>query len=106
MSTCFIQLYLAGGLVGSVMALLLHPEWWRLVHKHMWWPISIAFIVLWHLTSQLLLNRVVTDGKRIKWPFVWLFLYVGLSAAYCVVRYCQCIQTFQSSVPFPVPALV
>lgn len=35
---------------------------------------------------QIALNKWVTDGKRIKWPFVWLFLYVALSAGYCVVR--------------------
>ena len=35
---------------------------------------------------QIVLNKWVTDGRRIRWPFVWLFSYVALSAGYCVVR--------------------
>lgn len=90
-STCYVQLYLAGALLGSLCTLLLHPRWWQLVYDNIWWPLSIVFIICWHITSQQILNRVITDGKRIKWPFVWLFAYVGLSAGYCVVRsWCAC----------------
>jgi hypothetical protein len=85
-STCFIQLWLAGAVLGTVVMLLLHPEFWRFVGDYIWWPVSIVLIILWHVASQIALNKYVTDGKSIKWPWVWLFLYVALSAAYCVVR--------------------
>lgn len=66
--------------------LLCHPQTWEVAGEQYWWPVSIALIILWHAVSQTVLNKYVTDGKRIKWPFWWLFLYVGLSAGYCVVR--------------------
>ena len=75
-----------GGYIGIIAAALLHPQFWLMLERHKWWPISFVLIALWHKLSQGLLNKVVTDGKRIKYPFVWLFAYVALSAGYCVVR--------------------
>ena len=85
-STCYVQLLLAGVYIGAIAAALLHPQFWEMVWRHKWWPISFVLIALWHNLSQRVLNSVVTDGKRIKYPFVWLFSYVALSAGYCVVR--------------------
>eukprot|EP00892_Ulva_mutabilis_P002674 jgi/Ulvmu1/12407/UM009_0056.1 len=84
-STCFFQLWLGGAVLGAVLIPLLHPSFWRLVGDNLGWVISLAFILAWHILSQLLLNRYVTDGKRILRPFMWLFLYIALSAGYCVV---------------------
>jgi hypothetical protein len=84
-STCFIQLWLAGLLVGTIVTLLAHPQFWEFVAEYYWWPVSVLLILAWHIVSQTILNKYITDGKRIKWPFWWLFLYVGLSAGYCVV---------------------
>lgn len=85
-STCFFQLWIGALVLGAVLVPLLHPEFWVFVRDNIGWPISIALIILWHILSQIFLNRYVTDGKRIKKPFVWLFAYVALSSAYCVVR--------------------
>jgi hypothetical protein len=85
-STCYFQLWLAGLLVSSLIVLLLHPSFWELVVEYVDWPISILVIICWHIASQITLNKWVTDGKTIKKPFLWLFAYVALSAAYCVVR--------------------
>jgi hypothetical protein len=84
-STCYVQLLLAGGLIGFIIGALLHPQFWEVVRVHVWWPVSIALIILWHVITQKLLNTYVTDHKRIKRPFVWLFAYVALSAGYCTV---------------------
>lgn len=92
-STCFFQLWIGALVLGAVLVPLLHPEFWVFVRDNIGWPISIALIIVWHILSQIFLNRYVTDGKRIKKPFVWLFAYVALSSAYCVVR-----------TPPPVPA--
>lgn len=86
-STCFFQLWLAGLLLGTLIMVLLQPQWWEFVGRNACWPVSVLCIIFWHIVSQIVLNRWVTDGKRIKWPFVWLFLYVALSAGYCVVCY-------------------
>lgn len=85
-STCYFQLWLSGLLISSIITLLLHPSFWEFVGDYVGWPISIFFIICWHIASQLTLNRWVTDGKTIKKPFLWLFAYVTLSTAYCVVR--------------------
>lgn len=86
MSTCQVQLVMAGTFLMGVIGALIHPNFWQFVGQHYWWPISIVIIILWHIISQMLLNKYVTaDGKRIKWPFLWLFAYVALSAAYCMV---------------------
>lgn len=87
MSTCYVQLLLAGGLLSMLLAALLHPQFWEVVGEHIWWPISFVLITLWHMISQKLLNKYVTNGKRIRWPFVWLFAYVALSGGYCAVRF-------------------
>lgn len=87
-STCFFQLWLAALVLGAVLIPVLHPSFWALVGDNIGWVISFFIILAWHILSQLMLNRVVTDGKRIKRPFVWLFLYIGLSTGYCVVRPC------------------
>eukprot|EP00892_Ulva_mutabilis_P009432 jgi/Ulvmu1/6861/UM031_0066.1 len=84
-STCFFQLWLGGAVLGAVLVALLHPSFWRLLRDNIGWVISLAIILAWHVLSQLLLNRYVTDGKRILRPFMWLFAYIGLSAGYCVV---------------------
>ena len=89
-STCFFQLWLGALTLGAVLVPLLHPDFWVFVRAHIGWPISIAAILCWHIVSQVFLNRFVTDGKRIRWPFVWLFAYVALSSAYCVVRPAPC----------------
>ena len=81
-----MQLWLASVPLGLIIALLLHPQFWGWVGRHIWWPLSTVLMLLWHIMSQVLLNTYVTDGKRIKKPFVWLFSYVALSAGYCVVR--------------------
>ena len=86
MSTCFVQLWLASVPIGVIIGLLLHPQFWSLMGKYIWWPLSTVLMLLWHIGTQVLLNTYVTDGKRIKKPFVWLFTYVALSAGYCVVR--------------------
>ena len=80
---------LAGVYIGIIAAALLHPQFWLMLGRNISWPISFLFIALWHKLSQRLLNKVVTDGKHIKYPFVWLFSYVALSAGYCVVRLCN-----------------
>ena len=85
-----MQLGLVGLLLGSIVTLVSHPQTWELVADNYWWPASIVLIIAWHIGSQALLNNYVTDGKRIKYPFWWLFLYVGLSAGYCVVRIPAC----------------
>lgn len=85
-STCFFQLWLGTLVLGAIFVPALHPEFWVFVHDNIGWPLSIAVIIGWHIVSQIFLNRYVTDGKRIKRPFVWLFAYVALSSAYCVVR--------------------
>lgn len=77
------------------MGTLIHPNFWQFVGQYYWWPVSFMIVGLWHLISQKLLNKFVTDGKRIKRPFLWLFLYVGLSAAYCMV--CHLHGTFKSN---------
>ena len=86
MSTCFFQLWLGSLVLGAVLVPLLHPSFWDLVRDNIGWVISFSFILLWHILSQLFLNRYVTDGRRILRPFMWLFVYIGLSAGYCVVR--------------------
>jgi hypothetical protein len=63
------------------------PKVLGMVRDHIWWPVSIAFIILWHILAQQLLNTYVTDGKCIKRPFIWIFSYVALSAGYCTVRF-------------------
>ena len=88
-STCYVQLLLAGGLVGLLVGTLLHPQFWEVVGEHKQRPISFLVITLWHVISQAALNKYVTDGKRIKHPFVWVFAYLALSAGYCVVRLWQ-----------------
>jgi hypothetical protein len=85
-STCYVQLLLAGCLLTLIIAALLHQQFWEMVRDTIWWLVSIAFIILWHILAQQLLNRYVTDGKCIKRPFVWIFSYVALSAGYCTVR--------------------
>jgi hypothetical protein len=92
-STCIIQLWLAGLLLGSIVTLICHPQTWQFLGENYQWPVSIVLIIAWHVTSQIILNKYVTDGKRINWPFAWLFLYFGLSATYCVV----CIALMQYS---------
>jgi hypothetical protein len=89
-STCYVQLLLAGSLLTLVIGALLHPQFWELVRERIWWPVSIALIVLWHVLTQKLLNTFVTHRKHIRRPFVWLFAYVALSAGYCTVRTPQC----------------
>lgn len=85
-STCQVQLVLAGNFLCLIVAALLHPKFWELVGDYYGWPVSFVLIFLWHALSQKLLNTYVTDGKSIRRPFVWLFAYVALSAAYCMVR--------------------
>lgn len=85
-STCQVQLALAGTLLMVLIGALLHPNFWEFVGEHFWWPVSVVIIIFWHIISQALLNKYVVDGTRIKRPFLWLFAYVGLSAAYCMVR--------------------
>eukprot|EP00892_Ulva_mutabilis_P009433 jgi/Ulvmu1/6862/UM031_0067.1 len=84
-STCFFQLWLGALVLGAIFVALLHPSFWTLVREYVGWPLSLAVILCWHILSQIFLNKYVTDGKRIRWPFVWLFAYVTLSSAYCVV---------------------
>ena len=66
-----MQLWLAGLILGSVIMFLLLQE---SVWEHRWWPVSIVLIIIWHIVSQIILNKYITDGKRIKLPFWWLFL--------------------------------
>jgi hypothetical protein len=84
-STCYVQLLLAGCLLTLIIAALLHPQFWETVRDHIWWPVSIALITIWHILAQKLLDTYVTDGKCIKRPFIWIFSYVALSAGYCTV---------------------
>jgi hypothetical protein len=86
-STCYVQLLLAGCLLTLTIAALLHPLFWETVRYFIWWSVSIALIAVWHFLVQKLLNTYVTDGRCIKRPFIWIFSYVALSAGYCTVRF-------------------
>ena len=91
MSTCFIQLWMAGVLLGGVIALFLHPDWWSILQREKWWPISIGTVFVIQQLTKKILNTYVTDGTTIKRPFVWMFAYVALSAGYLVVCSGTCL---------------
>ena len=56
LSTCYVQLLLAGVYIGIIAAALLHPQFWLMLGRNISWPISFLFIALWHKLSQRLLN--------------------------------------------------
>ena len=80
---------MAGVLVGGVVALAIHPQWWEFLGDNYWWPISIFGVLLFQTATRKILDTYVTDGATIKEPFMWLFAYVALSAAYLVVHSCH-----------------
>jgi hypothetical protein len=84
-STCWIQLWTAGILISAVLVPFGHPRFWVFVRANIAWPISVVLIIIWHVVTQILLQKYVTPGASIKHPFAWLFLYIFLSSVYCVV---------------------
>ena len=85
-STCAVQLWAAGVVLSAIFVPIGHPGFWAFVRANVAWPLSIVAIIAWHALSQVLLQKYVTPGTSIKRPFAWLFLYMVLSTAYCVVR--------------------
>lgn len=84
-STCWVQLWWAGLTLGAILGALLHPAFWTFVDKYRAWPISVAFIILWHVLSQQALSKWVTPGTEIKRPLLWFYLYALLSTVYFTV---------------------
>lgn len=86
-STCWLQLWWAGGLCTLAIATLLHRQFWAVLLRAEWgWVASIAAVALWHRLSQAAINRFVVSGAKIKMPFVWVFIYISFSTLYAVVR--------------------
>jgi MFS family permease len=85
-STAILQLWLIGCVLGALVGALAHPAFWRLVRDQAPWIASVVAVILWHVASQLLLNRSLSDGKTIRRPFTFLCAYLIFSTTYVVVR--------------------
>jgi hypothetical protein len=81
-----VQLWMIGAILGLLIAALLHPAFWILVARHWPWVVSLVFVSLWHVLTQLLLNRKLSDGKVVRRPYGFICAYLLFSATYVVVR--------------------